>query len=82
LGRVILRIPYAKYPRQDSNATQNPTGKTRKHKTGGAESGAPGDATATIHNPVPSDLRLVIDRWSTLPPAIRAAVLALVKAGA
>jgi len=48
----------------------------------GAESGAPDDATATIHNPVPSDLRLVIDRWATLPPAIRAAVLALVKAGA
>jgi len=55
--------------------------KSHVSKQGGAESGALGDATVTIRNPVPADLQSVIDRWSNLPLAVRRCIVALVKAG-
>ncbi|MBM4108787.1 MAG: hypothetical protein FJ255_08240 [Phycisphaerae bacterium] len=58
------------------------------HFRAGAECGAlPGDsrpgptpATPPAKAPDDPDLRLVIERWPDLPPAIRAEVLALVNA--
>lgn len=35
-----------------------------------------------LPNDLPDDLRLVVDAWPHLPPAIRAGVLAMVKAAA
>ena len=54
---------------------QNP-GNTPLSELGGAESGA----QAAPHPPNGSELHALINAWPTLPPAIRAGILAMVKA--
>ncbi len=50
--------------------------KTPVSEAGGAQSGAPA-AQSTVQDP---DLQQLIDAWPTLPPVVRAGIVAMVKA--
>ncbi|NNJ24652.1 hypothetical protein [Alienimonas chondri] len=47
-------------------------------QTAGQEAG-PGEGAAATHD-LPADVRRVVEAWPSLPPAIRAGVLAMVEA--
>lgn len=72
MGRTGLEHP-AKTPR-----------KTRVHESGGANCGALSGDSGAPAGPVPPpdpDLAAVVAAWPGLPPAIRAGIVAMVKAG-
>ncbi len=78
--RVFGDTPRGLEPLSENN------GKTRKTPEGGTESGTVGPETAgqlgSEPPAMPADLARVVSAWPNLPPAIRAAVLAIIEATA
>lgn len=69
------------YPRQDSNNPQNPRGKVPIDGQRGTESGTVSDGSSELAPvTIAPDLAAVVDAWDRLPDAIRAGILAMVKA--
>jgi len=69
-------VPERQAPRVELEPSSNSPGKTPVSETGGAESGAVGAENTAID----PDLAQVIEAWDSLPPAIREAILAMLRA--
>jgi hypothetical protein len=55
-------------------------GKTENHATRGTESGTLGDDSASNRQPADPDLADVVNAWPSLPEALKAGIVAMVKA--
>lgn len=81
MGLCGLRISDGgQYPRQGSNTPANPLGKPQTGGERGTESGTPGDDSATIRQPHDPELAAVVTAWPHLPQAVRAGIVAMVRA--
>jgi len=79
LGDQGVVLPARLFTPTDPDGIRTTLEKPRKQAEsgrGGAESGAPGGKNA----PADPDLALIVDRWASLPAAVRAGIVAMVKA--
>lgn len=69
-------------PELGAAGTEHPSktlAKPQISETGGAKSGAPGDASASNRQPADPDLQAIIDAWPTLPDDVRRTIAGVVR---